>query len=247
MKLISLISILAITISTATAQSEGIQPLQPFTKIVASQYVNVVLEKGDTESIRLTYSGVNPDEVNVVVRRHKLHIYLNDAKFVEKRDRYNVNGYAYRKSRYQGTSITAYVTYKELRSLEIRGEEELVCNSDLGGDKFKLKAYGETEINLASVNARKFKASLFGENKMKINTGEAGHQTYRLYGDNNIDAQQVKSNTISSRIYGEGILKISANDELRLTALGEPQIMLDGGAHINKQIVLGEPEIRVRR
>lgn len=247
MKLITLISILAITITTATAQSEEVQTLQPFTKIVASQYVNVVLEKGDTESIRLTYSGVNPDEVNVVVRRHKLHIYLNDAKFVEKRDRYYLNGYAYKRSRYTGTSITAYVTYKALKGVEIRGEEELVCNTNLGGDKFKLKAYGETEINLTSLNTRKFKVCLFGENKMKISGGEAGHQTYRLYGDNNVDTQQVKSNTISSRIYGEGILRISANNELRLTALGEPHIMLDGGAHINKQIVLGEPEIQVRR
>ncbi|HEY5691936.1 MAG TPA: hypothetical protein VIS49_10795 [Cyclobacteriaceae bacterium] len=37
---------------------------------MASQFVNVVLEKGDKESIRLEYSGVNPEEVNVKVK-HK--------------------------------------------------------------------------------------------------------------------------------------------------------------------------------
>jgi len=228
------------------AQSEE-KPLDSFDRIVASQYVNVILEKGEKESIKLVYSDVDPEVVNVKVRRKKLHIYLDDAKLVGKQDKYYYNGNKYTRSRYNGSSITAYITYKELRGLEIRGEEELVCNGAINADKFKLKVYGESEVTLSSLQTNRFKASIFGTNKIEIKAGAAGHQLYRLFGENKIDTQNLSSNTAASRIYGEGRLTLNANDELKITAFGEPEIRLSGPAHINKNIILGRADIKVKR
>lgn len=228
------------------AQSEE-KALDSFDRIVASQYVNVILEKGETESIRLEYAGVNPEVVNVSVKRKKLHIYLDDAKLVGKKEKYYYNGDKYTRSLYRGSSVTAYITYKELRGLEIRGEEELVCNGVINADKFKLKVYGESEVTLSSLQANRFKASIFGTNKIEIKGGTAGHQLYRLFGENKIDTQNLSSNTTASRIYGEGRLTINANDKLKITAFGEPEIRLSGPAHINKSIILGRADIKVKR
>ncbi|MEP2667611.1 MAG: DUF2807 domain-containing protein [Cyclobacteriaceae bacterium] len=245
MKSILLIA-LVLTSTLLQAQSEEMS-LDAFDRIVASQYVSVILEKGEKESIRLVYSNVDPEVVNVKVRRKKLHIYLDDAMLVGKQDKYYYNGNKYTRSRYHGSSITAYITYKELRGLEIRGEEELVCNGAINADKFKLKVYGESEVTLSSLQTNRFKASIFGTNKIEIKAGAAGHQLYRLFGENKIDTQNLSSNTAASRIYGEGRLTLNANDELKITAFGEPEIRLSGPAHINKNIILGRADIKVKR
>lgn len=228
------------------AQSEE-KPLDSFDRIVASQYVNVILEKGEKESIRIEYAGVDPEVVNLKVRRKRLHIYLDDAKLVGKQEKFYYNGTKQTRSMYRGSSVTAYITYKELRGLEIRGEEELVCNGAINADKFKLKVYGESEVTLASLQTNRFKASIFGANKIEIKSGVAGHQLYRLFGENKIDTQHLSSNTTASRIYGEGRLTINANDELKITAFGEPEIRLSGPAQINKNIILGRADIKVKR
>lgn len=228
------------------AQTEP-QALAPFDRIVASQFVNVILEKGENESIRLEYAGVNPEEVNVKVKRKKLHIYLDNAKLIEKPDKFYYNGEKHTRSRYGNSSVTAYITYKQLRGVELRGEEGLVCNDEINADKFKLKVYGENDVTFASLHAKKFKASIFGVNNIEIKSGNAGHQLYRLFGENKINTINFESNTTASRIYGEGRLTVNANDELRITAFGEPEIRLNGPARINKGLILGKADIRVKR
>lgn len=242
----ALLIALALSCTLLQAQTEETK-LEAFDRIVASQYVNVILEKGDSESIRMVYSGVNPEVVNVKVKRKKLHIYLDDAKLVGKQEKIYYNGDRYTRSPYRGSSITAYITYRELRGLEIRGEEELVCNGAINADKFKLKVYGESEVTLSSLQAKRFKASIFGNNKIEIKAGAAEHQLYRLFGENKIDTQHLSSYTTASRIYGEGRLTINAQDELKITAFGEPEIRLSGSAHINKNIILGRADIKVKR
>lgn len=228
------------------AQTED-RPLPSFDRIVASQFVNVVLEKGEKESIRLEYFGINPEEVNVKVKRRKLHVYLDDARLIEKQEKYYYAGSKMKRSRYGNASVTAYITYKELRGVEIRGEEGLVCNGPLKAEKFKLKVYGENKVTLTSLETDKFKASIFGSNDIEIKSGMAGHQVYRLFGENQIDTQKLESNTATSRIYGEGRLTVSAHDELKITAFGEPEIRLAGDAAINKHIIFGTADIRVKR
>ncbi len=245
MKSISLITLLFLS-TLAIAQTES-KPLAPFDRIVASQFVNVILERGKSESIRLEYAGIDPEVVNIKVRRKKLHIYLDDAKLVGKQDKYYYNGQKMTRSRYGKNSITAYVTYKDLRGIEIRGEESLVCNGTINSDKFKLKVYGESEVSLSSLQTNKFRASIFGANKIEIKAGMAGHQLYRIFGENKIDTQNLTSNTTNSRIYGEGRLTVNANDELKITAFGEPEIRLTGPAHINRSIILGRADIKVKR
>lgn len=242
----SSVAILLFVSSSGFCQPEA-QPLASFDRIVASQFINVVLEKGDNESIRLEYDGIDPNDVNVKVTRKKLHIFLNHAKYVEKQEKYYYNGGKMRVSRYKNKSVTAYVTYRELRGLEIRGDKGLVCNSPIHADKFKLKVYGENEVTLASLQANKFKASIYGVNNIEIKSGMAGHQVYRLFGENKIDTQNMESNTATSRIYGTGRLTVNANDELKISAFGEPEIRLTGTASINKNIILGEASIKVKR
>lgn len=224
----------------ADAAPEINQDLKPFNTVIASPKVNVILEQGEKESVRIIYHNVSADKINVLVKNHTLRIYLDDAKITEKMVP-NVNG---KVGMYRYASVTAYVTYKQLEHLEIRGNQELTCKSPLQAERFFLKAYGENDITLASLKTSYLKANLYGENKLRINGGLADYQKYKLFGENKIDTRELKSYEAITTIFGESKVKLSTQDELNINSFGEAEISYNGNAEVNKRLVFGRTRIR---
>lgn len=239
MKLLSFITAALLIAISAQAQ-EISQELKSFHRVVASPYINLILQKGSKESIRLVYNGVSADKINVEVKSKTLRLYLDDARVAEKTERVN---YDERRGIYKGANITAFVTYTDIDHLEIRGNQELTCMDLLDAETFTLRAYGENEITLGNIKTDYLKTSLYGENDLRINGGKAEYQKYRLFGSNKIDTYQLKSYSTIANIYGESKLKLTSEDELKISAFGEPQVMYKGNAHVNKRFVIGEARI----
>jgi hypothetical protein len=235
---------LCILSSVSTFGQEITKDLKPFTRIIASPRVHVILEKGDQENIRLIYHDVSESRINILVKGRTLHLFLDGARKVEKtvRDYDSENGSS-RHGIYEGASVTAYVTFKQLEMLEIRGNQELTCNGEIISPKFSLRAYGENEITLASLETGYFKTSLYGRNKLKINTGKVSEQKYNLFGENRIDTQNLACEYTSTSIFGEGKLRIHSSEEVRVNAFGEPKIYVDGGGHVNRRLIFGRTKI----
>jgi HSP20 family molecular chaperone IbpA len=230
------------TLYAQEAEQEIQHNLKPFDRIISSPRVNVILKKGEKESIRLVYSGVSKNKINIEVHRKTLHIYLDEARKIEKMAHYD-NGYRSHNSMYNGVTITAHITYTDLEALEVRGKQELTCLDPITAEEFRLKAYGENEITLASLKTEFFKASLYGENTLKIKKGKVIEQKYKLYGENRIDTREMKSAFASASIFGEGNVKINTTEDVRLDAFGEPSIHVNGGGHVNKRLVIGRISI----
>ncbi len=244
----TLVALLAFVCGTALGQERAQKDLPHFNKIVASPRINVVLEKGDQESIRLVCNNVPVSKVNVTVSGHKLQIYLDHARMVEKQEYVQCDEHRHRDGRhkrsiYHDASVTAYVTYKELRQIEVRGEQEFTCQDNISADKLKLTAYGEADITLAGVQSKKFKVSLFGENKLTVNSGATDRQVYRLIGENKINTRALASSTALTRIIGEGRLSLAATSEVSIRAIGEPEIRVAGSPVISKGMILGHARI----
>jgi len=234
-------AIVLLALQFSFAQDQEIsRDLKSFSKIVASPKVNLILEKGDQESIRLVYHNVSPDKINIQVKGNTLRIYLDDAKVTEKLERINP---AEKRSIYHDASLTAYVTYTELEHLEIRGNQELICNGPIEAERFTLKAYGENEIRLASVRTDYMRTSLYGENDLKIKGGKAEYQKYKLFGENKIDTQEVKSYSATTNSFGESRIKLTTQDQLKINAFGESQISYNGDANVNKGLIFGNTKI----
>ncbi len=242
-----IISVTAFGQGTNTGVPDKAIALMPFSKIIASPRVNVILARGDKESVRIIYNAIPKNKVNIMVKGNTLRIYLDHARVVEKQVRRYDDHYQGKTGLYSGSSITAIVTYRALKSIEIRGDGELRCDSALVAETLKLRAYGENEISLASVHATKFKASLYGENELKIRSGETERQVYRLFGENKVLTLGLKSEVAATRIFGEGRVRLSASDKVRVNALGEPIIFVEGTNYIRKGIVIGRADIRASR
>src|SRR5687768_2576854 len=132
-----LLAVICIGAASVSLAQEISRELKSFNKIIVSPKVNLILEQGDQESIRLTYSNVDADKINIRVQGNTLRVYLDDAKVTEKT--YRVSSHE-KRGIYHDVSVTAYVTYKELEHLEIRGNQELTCNGPLTAERFTLRA-----------------------------------------------------------------------------------------------------------
>jgi hypothetical protein len=224
-----------------SAAQELTREVPHFSRIVASPHINLILEEGQQEQVRLVYNNISEHQINIEVRGKTLRIFLDDAKVTDKLERYD---YRSKRSVYEGANITAYVTYRQLERLEVRGAQEVTCHSPIhSGRKFKLKAYGENEINLASLRTDYFKSVLYGENRLKIKGGKADYQKYKLYGDNKIDATRMKSYSAAATSFGESDVRIYSQDEVRVTAFGETRVSYSGDAYLSKGLIFGKTDI----
>ena len=240
MKQLILIAIAACTTPLAFGQ-EIEQQLKHFTRIVASPRIHVILNKGHEAAIRVVYSDVSKNKINIQVTGKTLRVYLDGARKVEPMKSHDRNGR--RESLYEGVSVTAYITYKELEMLEIRGNQELTCHDPIIADAFTLRAYGENDIALASVRSGYFKAKLYGENSLQIKEGRSLEQKYMLYGENKVNTRGFRSENIVTSIFGEGTLRVYSSNEMRIDAFGEPKIHVDGGGDIHRRVVIGNASV----
>lgn len=243
MKTLSALILLLLVAAICPAQQIE-KNLKPFDRIIASPRINVVLQKGDKEHIKLVYNDVDASKINITVKNKTLHVYLDQARKVEKQVRSNGHGSLH--GIYKGVSITAYITYNELEELEIRGQQELTCLGPIENEKFFLKAYGANDITLASLKTEFFKAALYGENELTVKSGKVIEQKYKLFGSNKINANEMKSAFTTTNIFGEGKLSVKSTEEVRVNAFGEPEIEIDGGAMVSKRLIFGKAEIRQR-
>lgn len=218
------------------------QSLEPFNKIVVSHKIDLVLIPGETESIRVEYSGVDAGKIIIDQRGHKVHVYLDHARFFDIGERRHQSWD--RRERYPFAHVTAYVTFKDLKVIETRGEGMVTCDGDIISKKLKVKAFGETKVRLAYVEASKVKARLYGENKMRILDGDAGHLSYKMFGENQIDSRGMTSVTSSATVYGEGRVSLYSSEEVHVSSFGEPSLYVSGSPNISKGIILGHANIR---
>lgn len=247
LKLSSMKTLIAALITIASTLSATAQTLERnvghFNKVIASPKINLVLVAGENESVKIDYVNIDPSKINMVVKNHALHIYLDGSKFLEKRKRISQDGWTKKENIYRNASITAYVTYHELDKLVVRGEQQVDVQGAIDNKKFKLSAYGECNITLASLQTGKFKASMYGQHTLKIKAGVVDTQKYKLFGENKIDAQAIQSEEIASATYGESRLKLNANESLRLVTFGESTVTMKGAADLNK-LTLGQVSVK---
>lgn len=239
-----LLTLLLYTGLSATAIAQSIdKKVDYFNKVIVSPKINLVLVEGGKESVRIEYANVDPSKIKVTVKNHTLRIYLDGSRYSDKMKRVQFDGEVHKEKVYKDAIVTAYVTYDQLRKLSVRGEQNVDVQGKVDSKKFKLSAYGECDIAMASVNAGWFKVIMYGQNALKIKEGAVDIQKYKLYGENKIDAQAIQSEESYATTYGESRLKIYAKENLKLVTFGESDVWVKGSPDIDK-ITFGEVSVK---
>jgi hypothetical protein len=184
------------------------------------------------------------EKINVEVEGKTLRLYLDGAKMVTKSEKMNDEEWEGKRSIYQGTVVTATVTYKNLEELSLRGEETFVCKSPLSMEKFRLKIYGESQVYLNEVDLESLRTTIYGESYLEFKKGDIGRQKNTAYGETKVNTLGVNSATVKITAYGEGSYRIKVADRLKITAYGEATVAYEGNPEVDKGIILGETSIR---
>src|SRR5690606_14922447 len=239
MKTITLTIAASVCLILSAAAQEINSELKPFNRVIASPHVNVVLTRGDHENIRLVYEGVPAEKINIKQNGRTLHIFLDKARVAEKTHKH---GYA-TPSMYSGARLTAYITYRSIEEVEIRGSQELSCVDPIRSRRLVLRAYGENDITFASLNTEYFVTKLYGENTLRIDDGKADFQKYSLYGNNDINPVALKSYSATANLFGESSLHLYTADELKVSSFGEGEVHYAGDAQVNHRLVFGNARV----
>lgn len=214
-----------------------------FDKVIISPHIQVTLIEGHEEKVTIENSTVSSEKINIEVKDNTLRIYLDGAKEVTKNETAYEDGYKVKRSIYNGTVVTATITYKTLDELSVRGEETLVCKSLLKGNKFRLKIYGESQVFFNEVSLGELQTTIYGESFLEIKSGSITDQKYTAYGESKINSLGIKSNTTKITAYGESNFRVNVSDEIKITAFGEAKLEYKGNPKINKGLNIGELQI----
>lgn len=243
LKISMLLFIISIGYQSLNAQSKTMD-VESFNKIILSPNIDLRLVEGNSESVKIQSSKISSDKITVEVKGKTLRIYLEDAKFSTKNRKEYRDNSKMSVPIYQGAVATILVTYKDLKKLSIRGEEEVVCESRLSAKKFVIKMYGEAELTMKEVNIGLLKTALFGENVLEIKRGVVQEQIYRTYGENEVKVQGLENETARFKSFGDNEFDVNTSEEIKLFAMGDSKVSYTGDAHFRKGLVLGDSKIR---
>jgi hypothetical protein len=216
-----------------------VKAVTDFEKIIISPYIQVTFVKGDKEEVNIANCTVDKSKLHIEVNNKTLWIYLDGAKQIPKNETNYNNGYKEKHSIYNGTVVTAIITYKMLNSLSIRGEETQLCKSPVAADKFNLRIYGESKVIFNEVIFGELHTKLYGESTLEIKSGTIKEQHYTSYGESKINTIAVNGRSGYIVSYGEADFTLNVSDKIKITAFGESKLHYKGDPEIVKGIHIG--------
>ena len=229
-------------VSVLVAQKQEIK-VASFDNVTVSPHIEATFVEGDREMVTILDSDVPLEKINVKVEGKTLRIYLDGAKEYTKSKKVKQDGYNERHQLYEGTQVTARISYKHLKKLSVRGEEDIRLESTLQQSDFELTVYGESDVIVNSAEIDNMKVVMYGESYLRIKEGEIGYQKYKCFGQSEVDALGVSNRTAKVTTYGESEIRISVSDRLKVTSYGESEVNYRGNPSIDKGVVLGENSI----
>lgn len=226
-----------------SAQEKEIR-VDSFDDVIISPHIEATLVAGDREMVIIEDADVPLEKLNVNVEGNKLRIYLDGAKTYTKSKKVKNDDYKGTYQLYDGTKITATIVYKHLKSLEVRGDEEIRLESPLDQKSLELTLYGESDVLIKSVNLDNLKAVMYGESYLKLVEGEINYQKYKAFGESEVNALGISNKSAKITAYGESEFMLNVSDRIKVTSYGESEINYRGNPSIDKGVVLGENSIR---
>ncbi len=225
------------------AKAQETTPVKSFEKVIISPHINVILEEGEEESVRIENAKVPQHKIHIEVVGKTLRLYLEGAKIITKSELVNYGKWKQKKPIYKGTMVTAVIKYKTLKNLSIRGEEIVTCKSPINQEKLKLTIYGESKVYFNALNTEELTVAIYGESYLEIKGGLVQRQVYRAYGQSEVNTLEMQNKATKITAYGESNFRISVADRLKISCFGESTINYKGDPELDNGIVIGEAEI----
>ncbi|GAB3825356.1 head GIN domain-containing protein [Pontibacter rugosus] len=175
----------------------------------------VEVTQGSNEGVRLEAEENLLDNIKTEVRNGVLHIY-ND------------------KSLSSSKSMKAYITLKDLKSIDISGGVKVVGNSTFKSPSLKIDMSGGSSVKL-TVDTKEIKADMSGASKVEL-TGKTDVMTMGMSGASKVDATALEANEVRVQASGASNVKVYANKTLDINASGASVVYYKGSPSITSDV-----------
>jgi len=186
-----------------------------FEGINVSGGFEVEISQGNNEGVRLEAEENLLDNIKTEVRNGVLHIY-NDKSLSTNKD------------------MKAYITVKELRSVNISGGVKVTGNSTFKADKFDLDMSGGSNVKLA-LNTKLLTAGMSGASKVEL-SGQADEVNMDMSGASKVEAADLVANRVKIGASGASKVKVYAKDALDINASGASTVYYKGSPTVNTDV-----------
>ena len=230
------------------SQQTETRKLSSFSKLFTSGQIDVLVQKGSEESVKIVAKGIGTARVITETSNNELHIYLEDGD-------------------YRDINVKVYVTYNEIKTLDKSGQGNLEWLSDLVVDNFDLSMNdagncnfkgniktgqfnlvktGSGNLNLTAVESNNATFSMTGSGNLTVGSGAVEKQVIELAGTASMSAPGFRVRECNASIHGSGNIEVSVSDLLEGQITGSGNIIYNGNARVNKKTVTGSGKITKR-
>jgi len=245
MKNLKLLLMVMTFMSTINAQSQEKNiPLNiDFDKIIVSPHIEVEFVQGDKAGIVINDITESMEKFQYEIKSGTLQVYLEGAKTTTKHEKVKHEDWEQRIPIYKNTVARITITYENVDTFSIRGEEKIAFSSPMKQDDLTLRIYGESEVSIKEAVLQNLKVTIYGDSNLNIENGAIGKQRITAYGESEISSSNVECNEAKITAYGSGTYQFNVTSKLKVTSYGESEILYKGNPEIKKGIVIGETNI----
>ena len=241
---IALFFVAIIITQLISAQEKTITLNENFDKIIISPHIEAILVQGDSPNIEIESITEPREKLKYEIVNNTFQVYLEGAKTVTEHEKVEGNGYKMKVPIYKNTVAKIKLTYQNVGTFSVRGEEKITFESPIAQEKCTLRIYGESEVLIKEAKLDQLRVSIFGESHLVIDSGSINKQRITAYGSSKMRSTNVDSKDAKIIAYGEGTYQFNVSDRLKVTSYGEANILYKGSPQIKKGIVIGESTIR---
>jgi hypothetical protein len=242
-KLITLLTSLLFLNGNLNAQ-ETIKLEISFDKIIVSPHIEAIFKKENSASIEIVDISVPVEKFRYELNKGTLQVYLEGAKTYTKNKKIVVRDFETKVPLYKGRVVKVIITYVDVNTFSLRGEEKITFQTPLIQDDCKLLIYGKSEVTINTIEVDNLSVSIYGESFLKMDNGSINKQKITAYGASKVMASDVITDETKLTAYGDGTFKLNVSKKFKVTSYGEATVLYKGDAALKKGIVIGESTIR---
>ncbi|GAB2543505.1 head GIN domain-containing protein [Rufibacter soli] len=223
-----LLAVLALFVSLSSFKAsvnagaeEETRSLPAFTKIGLGYPADVILRKGNNQSVKLEGDA---EQLALLITEVK------DGQLVIKRkDQDRMFNYDSNQKR-----VTIYITIPKIEALAVSGSGKILGKDAFKAPSLDLAVSGSGSIKLEA-SAEKMTSRISGSGQIELE-GEGKHSTVSVSGSGSLKGFGFKTNDVKVSISGSGSCEINATTTLKSSISGSGRVFYDGQPSVDSRV-----------
>ncbi len=213
---ISLIPVFCISLIinlSAFAQKTEDRKVGAFNGVKIGGNFEVTMQKGSTENVKITASGIDLQDIITEIEGSTLRIRIRQEN----------GNWNWKNNDYD---VEIVITYKELGAIASSGSSKITTNSVLKSESLEITLSGSGRFK-GEVETQRLELNLSGSGDIDI-SGNAKEQEVSISGSGDVEAVELKSAVAKIKISGSGNAKVAVSEELDARVTGSGDIRFVG-------------------